>query len=248
VLRYAKCPSILIDGSGAAAPQRYEGNVVEQLDKVLQTQIGSALLWAIYDDGVRRCREVSIVPHAARQCPRGTTAGGCVVVWDGRGKDDHLVHELVHALRRIRGQFNRIRTAHHDNEEEFFATLVSDIYRSERDNEHRRGSHSDRALPGAPSNSSEEFLGKGAAPPSRGQLENRRLVNKFVCENWGLCNSICWNVTADFNPIREYLDGPGLYPHDPDTVRAAAKSGRGDRGDEVGLQTGQKPAKGMRPG
>jgi hypothetical protein len=48
------------------------------------------------------------------------------------------------------------------------------------------------------------------APPSRGHLENRQLVNKFVCENWGLCNSICWNVTADFNPIREYLDGPGL--------------------------------------
>jgi hypothetical protein len=248
VHRYAKCPSILIDGSGAAAPELFEGGVVEQLDKVLRTQIGSALLGTIHNDGVLRCREVWLVPHAARLDSRGTTPGRCLVVWDGRGTDDHLVHELVHALRRIRGKFQRIHTSRHDNEEEFFATLVSNIYRSERNNEHRRGNHSDRALSGTPSNSSEEFLGKGAAPPSRAQLENRRLVHKFVCENWGLCNSICWNVTADFNPIREYLDDPGLYLHYSFTVCAAGKNGRGNGGGEVGLQTGQKPVRGIQLG
>jgi hypothetical protein len=250
VLRYAKCPSILIDGSGAAAPQRYESGVVEQLDRIRRSQVGSALLWAVHDDGVLRRREVYIVSHAAGAHRRGRGSGRCPVVWDGRGTDDRLLHELVHALRRIREQSNRIGAAHndHENEEEFFASLVTNIYRSEQYNGPLPGDPSDRALPGPPANRSEEFLGKGAAPPSRGQLENRRLVNKFVCENWGLCNSICWNVAAAFNPIREYLYDPGLYPHDPDTAPVTAMSGREGRGAEMVPQTGQKPSEGIQRG
>lgn len=32
---------------------------------------------------------------------------------------------------------------------------------------------------------------------------------------WGLCHKICHHVTADFNPLREYMRNAELYPHDP---------------------------------
>ena len=62
---------------------------------------------------------------------------------------------------------------------------------------------------------SEGFLGKGASPPSRDLLENRRLVHKFVCENYGLSANI-WSVAnAAFNPIREFMCNSQFYPLHP---------------------------------
>src|SRR5262249_48701701 len=48
--------------------------------------------------------------------------------------DDTLVHELVHAVRMLRAEFNEIPTWDRDwvNEEEFLAVLVTNTYLSEK--------------------------------------------------------------------------------------------------------------------
>src|SRR5262249_20251154 len=139
----------------------------------------------------------------------------------GYDKDELLLHGLVHALRELRGECSR-PTGDSDwmTEEEFFAGLVCNIYLSEKGKKDLRGNHPGCGPLTAPLNTSEGFLGKGAAPPSRAQLEHRRLVSKFVTQSRGLCDDICHKVTAaDFNPIREYLCYTSLYPHDPRKVR-----------------------------
>jgi hypothetical protein len=130
---------------------------------------------------------------------------------------------LVHALREMCGEFNQIPTENKDwdNEEEYFAILVTNIYLSERGKKYLGSNHHDFA-PLSPSlSTSEKFLGKGVSPLSRTQLENRRLVNKFVTENRSLCTNIKDKVDAGFNPIGEYLRNTGAYPFDPSKVYAA---------------------------
>jgi hypothetical protein len=147
------------------------------------------------------------------------------LVWNeaDHDKDDQLLHELVHALREMRGELNQIPTDDKawDNEEEFFAILVTNIYLSELGKKYLQGNHHDMGLLSPALSTSEKFLGKGVSSLSRTQLENRRLVNKFVTENWGLCTNIKDKVDAKFNPIREYLRNTGAYPFDPSSVYAA---------------------------
>jgi len=162
-------------------------------------------------------------------CPRDgkTTSGPCRLVWGvaDHGKDDQLLHELVHAMREGRGQLNQVPTENsdYDNEEEFFAILIANIYLSEQGKKFLRADHHGFAVLSADLNSSEKFLGKGISPPSRAQLENRRLVGKLCTEDWIMCQEIGDFVNADFNPIREYLRKSELYPTDPRQVYFGGK-------------------------
>jgi hypothetical protein len=150
-------------------------------------------------------------------CPRdGTSSGPCRL---GRGHaarmpDNVLVHELVHALRYMRGVLNMVPTLdkEYDNEEEFFAILVANIYMSETGRTLFLASHhSYDALP-AELSTSEGFLGKAVSPPSNSHMENRRLVHKFVWQCYSLCSLLYGKVSAAFNPIREYMRNSQLYP------------------------------------
>src|SRR5262249_50212980 len=150
-------------------------------------------------------------------CPRDGTVsrGPCRLTPSSDDTPDTtMLHELVHALREMRGQMYQVPTLDkgYDNEEEYFAILVANIYMSEQGKKNRRKArHSHTKLPEALS-TSETFLGKDASPPSRDQLENRRLVHKFVCQNYNLCAYLSRSVTAAFNPIREFIRNSQLYP------------------------------------
>ena len=151
-------------------------------------------------------------------CPRdGTVSTGVCRLGLGiaaYGPDYCLVHEMVHALRFMRGLFNSLPTwdKGYDNEEEYFAILVGNIYISEKRRKQLVANHHGYGALPAELSTSEGFLGKGASPPSRDQLENRRLVHKFVLQNYGLCARLSVKVTCAFNPIREFMRNSQLYP------------------------------------
>jgi hypothetical protein len=151
-----------------------------------------------------------------RQAP----AGPCLVpshYAQNVGPDDYLVHELVHSLRQMRGQLNLVptRTMGYENQEEYFAILLQNIYASEKGlTILRRDHYGDGPLPKSLS-TSETFLGKGQRPLSTEQLENRQLVIRLTNECLTLCGKILSHVHAAFNPIREYLLHTSEYPYDP---------------------------------
>src|SRR5262249_51474637 len=63
---------------------------------------------------------------AAPNCPRdgSTVSGPCkLLIGADHDKDDQLLHELVHAMREMRGELTQIPTENKewDNQEEFFA-------------------------------------------------------------------------------------------------------------------------------
>jgi hypothetical protein len=148
-----------------------------------------------------------------------TVTSGCLppMFAQNRGPDDTLVHELVHALRDMRGQSLQIptRSKEYDNEEEFFAILVQNVYASEKGMTiFRQDHHGHAALPSRLS-TSEKFLGKGQRPLTLEELENRFLVSKFVRQNHDVCRSILGRVRAAFNPISEFMLNASQYPADP---------------------------------
>jgi hypothetical protein len=86
-------------------------------------------------------------------CPRDgkTTSGPCRLVWDvaDHDKDYQLLHELVHAVREMRGQLQMVPTVNKewDNQEEFFAILIANIYLSETGKRYLGASHHDFSPP-----------------------------------------------------------------------------------------------------
>ena len=150
---------------------------------------------------------------------RKTPAGPCLAgtsFAQNTGPDDNLVHELVHSLREMRGQFNRIatRTTGYENQEEYFAILLQNIYASEKGLTILRRDHYGDGPMLKSLSTSETFLGKGQRPLSTEQLENRQLVTRLTNECLTLCRNVVSHVHAAFNPIREYLLNSSEYPYD----------------------------------
>jgi hypothetical protein len=150
---------------------------------------------------------------------RKTPAGPCLAgtsYAQNTGPDDTLVHELVHSLREMRGQFNRVptRTTGYENQEEYFAILLQNIYASEKGLTIFRGNHLTDAQLSKSLSTSETFLGKGQRPLSTEQLENRQLVSRLTNECLALCRNVLSHVQAAFNPISEYLLNSPEYPYD----------------------------------
>jgi len=142
----------------------------------------------------------------------------------GAQPDAVLLHEMVHALRMMRGIFNGAPIGFlYLNEEEYFAILIANIYASEL----RRvilikktdppGFHLD--IPGNEiaindlrcnyrsfsqcSFTDEEFL-----PESNGSPQtdlNFRLVRKFIDQHPGTANALRY-INCSFNPIRRYFE------------------------------------------
>jgi hypothetical protein len=150
---------------------------------------------------------------------RKTPAGPClagVSYAQNTGPDDALVHELVHSLREMRGQLNLVptRTTGYENQEEYFAILLQNIYGSEKGLTIFRGNHLTNARLSKSLSTSETFLGKGQRPLSTEQLENRQLVPRLTNECLTLCRNVLAHVRAAFNPISEYLRNSSEYPYD----------------------------------
>jgi hypothetical protein len=158
-------------------------------------------------------------------CGSGVVASACRL----RGQAEHnpdetLLHELVHSLRELLGQFYRYPTvvSDYDNEEEFFAILLVNIYISEKGGKVLRASH--RGAFGALSPDlagSEKFLGKDDPVITVEKFENRRLIKKLADQNYDICSTIAAHVTTDFNPIGEYMINGSRYPDNPTEAYAA---------------------------
>jgi hypothetical protein len=165
-------------------------------------------------------------------CPRDgkTTVGPCKLLLGAADeKDDQLLHELVHAMREMRGQMSLVPTQNKqwENEEEFFAILVTNIYVSEKGQKILRATHHDMSRLDPDLSTSEKFLAKGGTNLSRDQLEVRRLVAKLISQDWGMCCSIAQSVVkAEFNPIREYFRNGDSYPFNPSAVYGGNGKGK----------------------
>ena len=135
-----------------------------------------------------------------------------------------LFHEMVHAFREMRGHSYNGRTmgrrAGYENEEEFFAIVLTNIFVSDpttpvavRDLRHDHDGHD--WLPPAQATSS-GFL----ADPA-----NQRLLTKFIMQEPGLVNDLL-NVKASFNPIRQLkqnMTGSNITVMPGDTVSDLAQ-------------------------
>jgi hypothetical protein len=153
--------------------------------------------------------------HAPRCMTNGMpNLGRCHYQGDDEGPDAVLLHEMLHAVRMTYGQSLQAPTwdKDYDNEEEFFAVLVANIYMAETGKARMRASHHGQSVLSPTLNTSQSFLGRDEDPPTTIQLENRRLVHKFVCQNHILSAHICGKSTAWFNPIREFMGNSENYP------------------------------------
>jgi hypothetical protein len=127
--------------------------------------------------------------------------------------DSTLLHELVHALRDIRGKRNRVPAGkggmrRFENEEEFFAYLIGSIYNSEKRYPKLTFGSAFGEVPNA-WNTSQGFL--------RDFLNGRNfvlLIDKLNSQ----CGDVCTNLSlkvpvwVPFNPVREYLQNRDQYP------------------------------------
>jgi hypothetical protein len=131
-----------------------------------------------------------------------------------------VVHEMVHALRHMLGKLDRAPTAgelsEYEDEEEFFAMLVGNIYLSEMGGDDLRASH--KVLKELPAylKTSAGFIGDHPYGKAA-----RQLVKKLTEQCPDLCDRIAKFVPLTnasgapvFNPIREYLK-PDSNPTPP---------------------------------
>jgi len=169
--------------------------------------------------GTGRGCDVDIHYSPENSLPRcdfsGPPMGRCRYGGSDDAPDVTLVHEMVHALRMMRGQLVCMPTwdKGYDNEEEFFAVLVANIYMSEKGKTRMRANHHGKDRLFENIDTSEKFLGHDpVSGPMWIQVENRRLVHKLICQNHALCVHINGKSTAKFNPIREFMRNSQEYP------------------------------------
>ena len=121
----------------------------------------------------------------------------------GQQPDEILFHELVHAARYLGGDLKKTpipKMPDYENEEEYFAVLITDIYSSEKGRSFAslRKSHKLQRKP---------EMNEQEADPWAFLLEddNYRLVEKF-CKQHPTIAPMIAHAPADFNPIRDYYD------------------------------------------
>jgi hypothetical protein len=119
----------------------------------------------------------------------------------GQKPDEILCHEMVHASRYLGGDFKMTpipSMPDYDNEEDYFAILVTNIYSSEKKRgfESFRKSHHLRYKP---------EMDAVEASPLMFVLkdDNLRLIAKF-CEQHPVIAPMIARAPAAFNPIRDY--------------------------------------------
>jgi hypothetical protein len=137
-----------------------------------------------------------------RHSPKIYARGSPCSKGPGRFPDMVLLHELVHAGRTLGLDYKNVRLsgplAGYENEEEFFAVLVENIYISEtgRITSGLRADHSDTARLVAPDDDPAMFL---SVP------DNFSLVEKY-CNQHPTVAPMIAEAKTEFNPIRLYYD------------------------------------------
>jgi hypothetical protein len=121
----------------------------------------------------------------------------------GAQPDDILLHEIVHAMRQMRGKSDLAPLGHgFDTEEEFYAILLTNIYASEagRQQDLRANHHGFDPID-ASQDTDAEFL------PAADKHDYRyRLVDKMVHQEPKLVAELRAVKDAAFNPIRRYYE------------------------------------------
>jgi hypothetical protein len=147
-------------------------------------------------------RENSLVRFTPAQWtynPINTELGiGIPFFGTGSEPDEVLLHELVHALRFIAGVSDKKRRVpfqkQYDNKEEFFAILITNLYRSECGRRNRRAGH-DAYFWGKRADN-DAFLDEGM---------NRLHIRQLRRQQPLLFNDLN-DVKAPFNPLRHFRD------------------------------------------
>jgi hypothetical protein len=127
-----------------------------------------------------------------------------LIAWQ---EDEGLIHELIHALRILQGQWYQAVLGkewmqRYQDIEEFYGILITNIYLSEKGHSILRGDHHQGALPQS-ENSSKLFLR---------HKDNLRLVKELSRTSPSLFNQIAHvRPLGGFNPIREYVINQSSY-------------------------------------
>jgi hypothetical protein len=121
-----------------------------------------------------------------------------------------LLHELVHALRKMQGledsaPLDATTIPQYRDEEEWLAILVENVYKSAAGRTQFRGAHDARTLLQPPENTSEGFLDNPC---------NRALLRSYY-HSWRPVFGELSCVTAKFNPFRTYTLNPVKYAKPP---------------------------------
>jgi hypothetical protein len=113
----------------------------------------------------------------------------------GTRADEVLLHELVHACRDMRGVRYRLGVNKHmDNEEEFLAVVITNIYLSEKGQTDLRASHRGYTILRDP----DKFLDQ-----THINLQPRVLLERLRLAQFTLFQSLT-EIDAPFNPVRQY--------------------------------------------
>ena len=124
--------------------------------------------------------------------------------------DDALLHECVHAARFLERVANPIKTKEfgYDDEEEFFAILIENVYRSESGRKYVRKDHTLDVLNDKEADSY-AFMLHG---------DNWRLIEKF-CHQLPQIGQAIADIDVQFNPIRTYYEAiePKVPKEDQET-------------------------------
>jgi nucleoid-associated protein YgaU len=207
-------PYNLADRSGPLGPVNAYAWFAKGQNFTDMTQSG----WAIFGGGA----DNPATPQDERFNIVGTGTGGGVNVEvhfspelfaAGAGPasdpDDILLHEMVHGLREMQGEFDQVPTATqdylYDNDEEFVAIVTSNIYVSEKKGPNavlRKDHHGNNPLPAAESTSDGFLLNN---------MENLFWIKFLYSQEMAYFLSLAANVMAPFNPIREYVSQQPFY-------------------------------------
>jgi hypothetical protein len=127
----------------------------------------------------------------------------------GEARDDVLVHELFHALRVMQAKFNPVPTedSHQDNEEEWLAILITNIYMAEKGDYPLRANHHGASPLAEALRRSKKFLL---------DTRNLHLLMKLFPQHQDLFNKMATLAIAQPDKI------------DPDPVKEAEGSARLD--------------------
>jgi Effector protein len=115
----------------------------------------------------------------------------------GSASDEVLLHEMVHALREMQGQRNPIPTenAGYDNDEEFLAVVVTNVYMSSKGASLLRADHASYRPLKPPLTTSQGFL---ADPDNLKLMKIYNLIWESTFADLALLGS------QQFNPFREF--------------------------------------------
>ena len=118
----------------------------------------------------------------------------------GTGKDELLLHELVHAARSVVGVHYRLPVnLLYDNEEEFLAVFITNIYLSNKGQKKLRANHHGHDALRDP----EQFLDNmKLSPTPRTLMERLRLKQPRLFKALAAIPA----ASAAFNPVRQYAE------------------------------------------